>query len=204
MTGLTTSRLPCGTSYDTLAEHVLDGVSPAARAHQDACPHCRAALAELRALWRPVQELTEEDVRAPATLVPTVMARVRELARHTWYAVVPTDRGQTRFAARIVGVVARLAAQEVPEVALALGGGRTAGSVEELSGARAEAATEVGVAGARVVVDVDVAVELGAHIPSVAERLRLHVARTIAEQLELTAVEVNVSVVDVWTAVERD
>lgn len=193
------SQLPCGASYDDLLTQVADR-APARRVeHQRFCIHCRATIAELEALWAPVHDLAGEDVRAPSGLLSSVMARVRELPRHTWHAVIPTDRGDTRIAARVVAVVTRLAAEEVASVTLALGGGRTtrAASPAEVAGSGSEAATEVGVAGTRVVVDVHVAVEMGTNIPAVAERLRDHITRSIADYLNLTVSEVNVNIADV-------
>lgn len=192
-------RLPCGVSVDDLLRQVADGAPAANASHQRVCPHCRAALAELRELWAPVQQLTAEQVQAPRELLQVVMARVRELPRNTWYAVLDTDQGQTRIAARVIAAVARLAAEEVPSVTLALGGGRTAAGLrpEQIAGDSGEAATDVGVAGTHVVVDVQVAVDLHAHIPSLASRARRLVTRRVSEHLGLSVDEVNVTVVDV-------
>lgn len=190
-------RLACGTSYDSLIDQVVNRAGPADARHQANCPHCRAALAELRTLWAPVLELADTHVRAPADILTTVMTRVHELGRHTWHAVIPTERGQTRIAARVVAAVARLAAEELPAVTLALGEGRTTEHATRHQIAHAEDATNVGVAGTHVVVDVQVAVEIGTNIPATAEQLRTHVAHHIATQLGLTATEINVTIADV-------
>lgn len=198
-------RLPCGASYDDLLAQVVDRLPARDPVHQRSCPHCRAALAELAALWAPVHALAAEDVRAPSRLLDNVMARVRELPRNTWYAVIPTDRGVTRIAARVVGAVARLAAEEIPHVTLALGGGRTAQAhtATEIAGPAAEASTDIGVAGTHVVVDVQVVVSMGTHIPGIGDQIRAHISSRIAAMTGLAAAEVNVTIVDVQQSVER-
>ena len=193
------TRLPCGADYDDLVAQVLDHTAPVGAAHQETCPHCRAALAQLHDLWAPVRHLAAEDVHAPTDLLRTGMARVRELTDHTWFAFLPTERGHTRIAARVVAAVARLAAEEVPHVALALGTGRTSpySAPAHIAGPETEAATDVGVTGSHVVVDIQVAVEMGAHIPDIADRVRAHIGHAIATRLDLTTAEVNVTIADV-------
>lgn len=193
--------LPCGTSVDVLFLQVTGGVPAPDTAHQRHCPHCRAALAALSELWAPVQELAAEEVRAPAGLLQSVMAQVREMSRNDWTAVLHEDAGQTRIAARVVGAVARLAAESVPHVTLALGGGRVAtpsgAAADPGRVAGAEDATEVGIAGSHVVVDVQIAVDHGMSIPRVAELVRQRISAHLAAQTGLTTTEVNVVVVDV-------
>ncbi|NMR20091.1 Asp23/Gls24 family envelope stress response protein [Cellulomonas fimi] len=193
------TRLPCGADYDDLLTQVADHAPPADSGHQSTCPHCRAALAQLTELWAPVDHLAAEEVRTPESVLRAVMARVRELTEHTWFAFVPTDRGHTRIAARVIAAVARLAAEEIPHVALALGSGRTSpySSPAHIAGPETDAATDVGVAGSHVVVDIQVAIEMGANIPDIADRVRAHITGVIATQLDLTAAEVNVTVADV-------
>jgi uncharacterized alkaline shock family protein YloU len=153
--------------------------------HQRGCRHCRAALADLGELWAPVQDVADEKVHAPADLLDTVMARIREISRNPWYAVVPGPTGGTRIAARVVGAVARMAARSVPRVDVAVGRGR------------ADLAAEVAVAGTHVVVDLDIAVDLGAPIPEVVRQVRAAVLRDLQRHAGLTATEVNITVVDV-------
>ncbi|WP_258724555.1 Asp23/Gls24 family envelope stress response protein [Cellulomonas sp. NS3] len=192
-------RLPCGARYDDLLTRVADRTPPPDHRHQATCPHCRAALADLEAAWEPLHELAAEDVRAPDSVLAAVMTHVRELARHTWYADIPTEQGHTRIGARVIGAVARLAAEELPGVALALGHGHVGAHSDRATtaGPASESATVVGVAGSHVVVDIHVAVELGTPIPTTAARLRAHVARSIAAHLGLTTVEVNITVADI-------
>ncbi|SDQ85729.1 Asp23/Gls24 family envelope stress response protein [Quadrisphaera sp. DSM 44207] len=191
-------RLPCGTDHEELVAQVVDGAPARDPAHQGACPHCRAVLAQLRQAWAPVLQLQREHVRAPAQLLADVVARVRALPRSTWYAVLPTEDGETRISARVVGAVARLAAQEVPSVSLALGRGRAAaGGTDGAAGADGAEATHVGVAGSSVVVDVRVVVTMGTHLPSAAQRVREVVTRRLAQVTGLSASAVDVTVVDV-------
>lgn len=196
-------QLPCGAHADDLLSQVVDGAPPRDPAHQAHCPHCRATLAYLTELWAPVLEVADEDVRAPAGLLQAVMSEVRVLARAGWSAVLREEGGQTRIAARVVGAVARLAAESVPSVTLALGGGRFAtaagGLTDHVAVAGDERATDVGMAGDRVVVDVQIAVDLGVSVPLVAQRVRDRIAQHLYAQTGLTATEVNVVVVDVRT-----
>lgn len=196
------TRLPCGVAYGDLLAQVADHTEPVDVHHQATCPHCRATLAELTELWGPVHELAAEDVRAPRDLLASVMAQIHELARHTWFTYLPTERGHTRIAARVVAAVARLAAEEVPDVTLALGAGRTSPftSPAHIAGPQTEAATDVGVAGSHVVIDIQVAVEMGADIPAIAHQVRAHITHVIAAQLGLTTTEVNITVADVHDA----
>lgn len=127
------------------------------------------------------------------------MAQIRELTQHTWFTYLPTGRGHTRIAARVVAAVARLAAEEVPHVTLALGAGRTSPytSPAHIAGPQTEAATNIGVSGSHVVVDIKVAVQMGADIRATAHQIRTHITHVIAAQLELTTTEVNITVADV-------
>lgn len=194
-------RLPCGVHADDLLSQVVDGTPPRDPAHQASCPHCRATLTHLTRLWAPVLDLAHEDVRAPAGLLQAVMSEVRELARGGWSAVLRDETGQTRIAARVVGAVARLAAESIPHVTLALGGGRVATAAGERTDrtavADAEDATDVGLAGDRVVVDVQITVDLGVPIPRVAQQVRDRITDHLRVQTGLHTTEVNVTVVDV-------
>lgn len=195
------ARLPCGQSLDDLLIQVAEPGPAAADRDREACPHCRAARAELAAIWTPVHEVASEPVHAPAELLTQIMLAVRELAREGWHAVIHTERGRTRIAARVVGAIARLAAQRVPGVALALGRGHTAGSGAHREPAADEADhaahVAVGVAGSHVVVDVDLVVQLGAPIGAIAQAARTQVSDYLARHTGLVPHEVNIRIVDV-------
>ncbi len=203
MTPVPTDRLLCGADPANLLAQVTEGTPPHDPAHQQNCPHCRAALAEFEDLWSPVRELAAEQVRAPADLLQSVMARIRELSRNDWSAVLHDRAGHTRIAARVIGAVARLAAESVPHVSLALGDGRmatppdTAVDAARVAGRESEPATDIGTAGSRVVVDVQIAVDYGVPVHPVAASVRERIAGHIAEQTGLVVTEVNVAVVDV-------
>jgi uncharacterized alkaline shock family protein YloU len=197
--------LPCGASLDDLLEQVASAAPPTRdrQDHQAHCPHCRATLAELTELWAPVHDLATEDVRAPGSILQTVMAHIRELSSGGWSAVLRDEDGSTRIAARVVGAIARLAAESVPNVSLALGGGRVAtpaGAATDqalVAGSDGAVATDVGIAGEHVVVEVQIAVDQGTRIDQVADQVRQRVIRHLDEQTGLTVSEVNVVVVDV-------
>ncbi len=186
-------RMECGADYDALVAQVAERRAPApeAAAHQHACPHCRAAIAELEELWAPVSTLTGEQVRAPAGLVESIMARVRELPRHSSYAVLAGDGpGATRIAGRVVGAIARRAALGVPGVTAAVGGGPRRRDVMSGEG------TAVAVSGSHVVVEVALVVAFGAPVLDVAAQVRAAVIEHVSRLTDLTATAVDVSVVD--------
>lgn len=196
--------LPCGGNLSDLLDQVADQTPPTDPEHQRTCPTCRAALAELEVLWAPMNQLAAETVHAPTGLLDTIMDKVRRLPRNSWYAVIPTRQGDTRIAARVVGAIARLAAEEIPQVSLALGGGRSGAdhSLHELASHVGEPATDIGVAGTHVVVDVQIVVELGADIPGLADQVRSRIAERVAAFTGLTTAEVNITVVDIVTLSE--
>ena len=197
--GRPAGRLPCGRAIDDLVAQVTDGAAPAEGDHQRGCAHCTAALAELETLWQPVRALAAERVQAPAEVLRGVMARVRELIEQGWYAVISEPEGSTRIAARVLGAYARLAAEAVPGVTLAIGGGRTGESTStaEIAGDTGEASSNVGVTGTHVVIDVDVVVQLGVSIPAVGQEVQERIADRIAAYTGLTTHQVRVTVVDV-------
>lgn len=191
--------LPCGQSADDLLAQVADGAPPIDHQHQRNCPHCRETLAELETLWQPVWGMAAEEIRAPADLLANVRNRVRDLLEHGWFAVIATTRGDTRIAARVLGALARLAAEEVPGVSVALSGPRTRDTVtaSEPVSRTGDAATTVGVAGTYIVIDVDVVVQMGSPIPHLSRKVHQRIAQRIAALTGLTTHEVNVTVVDV-------
>lgn len=201
-------RLECGASYDALVDQVAERRSPPPEvaAHQQACPHCRAALAELDGLLEPLRAMTAQRVRAPAGLLSAVMARVRELPRHREHAVVPDPEGlagpgTTRVAARALGALARTAALQVPGVLHALGGGGTsarAGTAAPLPpGATAGRGTVVGVAGSHVVLEISLIAADGHPLPALAGLVRERVVALVGGLTGLTVVQVDVRIVDV-------
>jgi uncharacterized alkaline shock family protein YloU len=193
-------QLPCGRSWDELLEQVARGDGDVLSAHQVTCPHCGAALAELAQVWAPVRVLAAEQVRAPRGLLDRVMHQVRDVARQHWHTVVPSERGSTRVAARVVATLARLAAGRVPGVRVALG--RTS---DPAAAHRAAAATDahawpgaaIGVAGGSTVVDLALAVRYGVGLHELAEQVRRVVVGDLRRLAGLEHVEVNVTIDDV-------
>jgi len=193
-------RLPCGAAVSELFDQVADGHDAEMSAHQVGCAHCRAFLAEIGELWAPVRQLAAERVSAPPGMVAAVMSRVRELAREVWYAALPADRGTTRIAARVVGVIARRAAAGVPGVKVVLGRSTDpaeARTTRQATDRHAYPGTAVGVAGGRVAIDLALAVAYGLPIPEVSARVQQTVVSHVRAATGVTDVEVNVTVDDV-------
>ncbi len=191
-------QLPCGTFVDDLLEQVADRRPAADPAHQAGCVHCRAALAELAAIWAPVHQAATERVTVPAGLLDRVMSAVRDLAANSWYAVIDSGQGLTRIAAWVIAAVARLAAGRVPGVSYATsraGGQATSGS-RLLAGRRPGSDGGVGVAGQRAVINLELVAELGPELPALADRVRAQVHQDVAAMTGLDIVEINITVAD--------
>lgn len=195
-------QLPCGTFVDDLLEQVADRRPASDPAHQAGCVHCRAALAELAAIWAPVHQAATERVSAPAGLLDRVMSAVRDLAANSWYAVIDSGQGLTRIAAWVIATVARLAAGRVAGVSYATsrtggqpGGQPTSGS-RLLAGRPSAPDGGVGVAGRRAVINLEIVAELGPELPALADRVRAQVHRDVAAMTGLDIVEINITVAD--------
>ncbi len=192
-------RLPCGVAVDDLFDQIADRHAPRDPEHQAHCPHCNATLAELLQLWSPLQALAAEHVQAPPGLVTKVMRQVRALGSSVGYGLLQTERGVTRVAASVLAAVARLEAQSVPGVALALGPGRalSGASAADVAGPDAASTSRVGVAGTSTVIDLDIAVRTGASIPELAARVRTAVRHGVAAITGVQVRNVNINVIDV-------
>ena len=170
------TRLSCGADVDDLLEQVADGRPPTDPEHQAGCPYCRAALAELGALWAPVQQFATARVHAPAELVERVMRQVRTLTRDAWHGVLGGPRGVTRIAVWVIATVARRAALRVPAVLFATG---RAGPGRD----------GVGVVGRTVVVDLDVVAPYGVDLQELGARVRRVVTSDVARLTGVTVAE---------------
>ena len=201
------NTLPCGAPLDEIYAQVVDQIPPARPEHQARCPHCRAALADLSEAWAPVAQLAAKQITAPSSLLESVLAKVRQTSRDPdpWYGMITTDHGRIRVAGSVVGVVASIAAQNVPHVSLALARRRTTGDkdVATIVGIAREFATNVGVARNQVVVDVQIVIEMGPNIRTLADRVRRAVRTDIERFTGLTAAEIDVTVVDVLPRAPR-
>ena len=197
--------LPCGVPLDEIYAQVVDQTPPARPEHQARCPHCRAALADLSEAWAPVAQLAAKQITAPSSLLESVLAKIRQISRDPWYGMITTNHGRIRIAARVVDAVVRLAAQEVPHVSIAFGRRRATRDKDPatFAGTARESATNVGVAGSHVVIDVQIVIEMGPNIPTLADQVRRAVRTDIERFTGLTAVEVDVTVVDVLPRAAR-
>lgn len=183
-------RLACGIAVDQLLTQVADNRPATDPAHQDHCPSCQTALADLRRLWAPVAELAAEDVRAPSTLLAAVLARIRDVTSDPLVVIVPTPSGPLRVAARVINAVARLAAGEVPAVGLAL---------SHAADPTHHSARD-GEGGPPVDIKVDITAAYGAPLHLVAEAVRRRIAADLHHHLGLTTGTIDVTVLDVHPA----
>jgi hypothetical protein len=181
--------LPCGVPLDEIYAQVVEQTPPARREHQARCPHCRAALADLSEAWALVAQLAAKQITAPSSLLESVLAKVRQISRDPWYGMITTDHGRTR----------------VPHVSIAFGRRLATRDNDPatIPGTARESATNVGVAGSHVVIDVQIVIEMGPNIPTLADQVRRAVRTDIERFTGLTAVEVDVTVVDVLPRAAR-
>ncbi len=108
------SRLPCGHDIEEFASQIFEGTAPEDAEHQAQCRHCRAAMARIATVRHDVQGLSRAPVAVPASIVRSVMARVRKAS-----AMVTIDvglRGATMVAADVIAAVAGRAALAVAGV----------------------------------------------------------------------------------------
>lgn len=115
-------RLPCGTSLDALLDHLREG-SPTA--HERACPHCVAAVEEMRVLTAARDEAEHDLPAAPPGLADRVMRTVRAEERASGYIALPSPpgrpaggRGWTRIRTSAVATLFRAACDTVPGAAV--------------------------------------------------------------------------------------
>lgn len=199
---LSAVALPCGHEVDLLLEQVADGRGSELDTHQRGCVHCRAALTEFAALWRPVSDLAAAPVSIPAGLSAAVSSQVRALAREIWYSLETTSLGTIRIAARVVAALARDSARLVPGVRVAFGRSSyspSAGLAERATLGHRHPHAAVGVLGGTAVVDLAVAVTYGDPLDEVARDVQRHVVATLRNSLGLSSVTVNIVVDDVIT-----
>lgn len=104
------------------------------------------------------------------------------------------DNGAVRISDEVVGVIAGLAATEVPGV-VGMSGSGIAGSVVEMLGKRnLSKGVKVSVGEKQAVADLSIIVEYGVRIPDVAKAVQDNVRRAIESMTGLQVVEVNVHV----------
>ncbi|MDO7786389.1 Asp23/Gls24 family envelope stress response protein [Desulforamulus aquiferis] len=101
--------------------------------------------------------------------------------------------GGIRIADDVVGVIAGMAATEVPGVA-GMSGGLGGGIAEMLGRKNLSKGVKVEVGEKEAAVDLFIIVEYGVRIPDVASQIQLNVKRAIEGMTGLSVVEVNVHV----------
>lgn len=119
--------------------------------------------------------------------------------------VEKTERNETgsiRIADEVVGIIAGLAATEVPGVA-GMSAGLVGGIVEMLGKKNLAKGVKVEVGEREAAVDLYVIVEYGIRIPDVALRVQENVKRAIESMTGLEVVEVNVHIQGVGFAPEE-
>lgn len=111
------------------------------------------------------------------------------------------DIGSIRIADEVVGIIAGLAATEVPGVA-GMSGGLVGGIAEMLGKKNLSKGVKVEVGEREAAVDLYIIVEYGVRIPDVALRVQENVKRAIESMTGLDVVEVNIHVQGVGFAQE--
>lgn len=104
-----------------------------------------------------------------------------------------TDVGTVRIADEVVGIIAGLAAMEVPGVA-GMSGGLVGGIAEMLGKKNLSKGVKVEVGEREAAADLFIIVEYGVRIPDVALRVQENVKRAVEAMTGLEVVEVNVHV----------
>lgn len=210
--------LLCGIEPVDLLAQVCDGHGERLSAHQRQCPHCRLTLADYQRLWAPFVELAAEPVRAPRGLVERALSYVRETASGLGPVLLPLDErpdapppvgidtpasavpGRSWVGARVVVLSARLAAQGVPGVRLALS------HLDVVPGAARSApidAVKEGDPTSRrrvTVLEVTVAADYGQDLHDLGRRIRWEVTHRVEALIGVRPASVSVHVDDVFPA----
>lgn len=197
-------QLPCGADVHDLIAQACDGNAHRRTAHQGSCPHCQAALAEYDRLLKPVHDLATERVHAPDTVLDEVLRRIRQTVSDPAYGMIPSPRGDTRIAGRVVAVTARVTTEQVPGVRVALARRNTAQDAEAADAGTVEAARDVvaGVSGASTALSVTVAADYGTDLHALADRIRRAVTRAVRSLTGLEPVEITIVIDDVLEPLE--
>jgi len=111
------SALECGVDLHELARQVFEGAVAGDPEHQARCRYCQRALERIRAVYADLHGLAAERVPVPASLLRSVMARLRGMPALVTIDVDP--RGTTTVSERVVSAVARRAARSVRGVSYA-------------------------------------------------------------------------------------
>lgn len=188
--------LPCGAAVDEVLAQVADGHAARRSNHQAECPHCQAALAEYDRLWSPVREVADAPVSPPESPLQAALSHIRGTPYDPTCGVLAGDQGQTRIAARVVVVIARETAQDVPGVRVALSRLRLSGAAPVVH----ENPVRVGLAGQSAAIVLTVAATYGTDLHELAERIRTAVAGQVRAATGLEPVAITIAVEDVFAA----
>ena len=194
------TTLACGADVDELLEQAADGRAGQLTPHQQDCPHCQAALQEFGRLWEPVRALAAEPVTLPAALRLAVASQIRRLTADVWYTLEIAQDGLIRIAARVVAVVARDAARQVPGVRVAFGRsthGKIAEAAQTATLRHRHPHAAVGVLGRTAVVDLAVAAQYGDELDEVGREVQRRAIAELRARVGLRDVRVNVTIDDV-------
>jgi uncharacterized alkaline shock family protein YloU len=112
-----------------------------------------------------------------------------------------TDVGSIRIADEVVGIIAGMAATEIPGVA-GMSGGLVGGIAEMLGKKNLSKGVKVEVGEREAAVDLFIIAEYGVRIPDVALKVQENVKRAIESMTGLAVVEINIHVQGVGFAVE--
>jgi uncharacterized alkaline shock family protein YloU len=169
----TDRRLPCGRTEESLLDAAVEA-GALLDAHQQGCPHCRAALQVLRARWSAM--VAADDVQVPPGLIERMVSRVRSGMGEPGYVEIPAPRGRLRIAQ---SVLEDIVSQVVAEHGLPVLGCRASQTTEGLS------------------VEVRVVMRHRTAAARAAQSARLAVIAAVHEWTGLDVRTVDVAVVDV-------
>jgi uncharacterized alkaline shock family protein YloU len=115
------------------------------------------------------------------------------LEKNDKVASIPVDVGTIRIADEVVGIVAGLAATEIPGVA-GMSAGLVGGIAEMLGKKNLSKGVKVEVGEKEAAIDLYIIVEYGIRIPDVALKVQENVKRAIESMTGLDVVEVNIHI----------
>lgn len=200
-----TSRTPagelvCGASVDDLIDQVTRGDASTRTTHQAWCRHCQATLGEYERLWSPVHDLAAEPVDVPDSILEDVLRQIRRATERPGYGHLQDPDGRTSISDRVVKVVARISAERVDGVRVALIRRRDRDQRRQTDGrSPRHASVEAGLAGSTVALEITLAAAYGVNLDSLARRVAAAVSDSVHRQTGLHVLAVEVEIDDVFT-----
>jgi uncharacterized alkaline shock family protein YloU len=172
-------RLPCGRDIDQLWEHLDTG---APDQHAPACPHCQAALAEIRPLFQAFTELAAEPVSPPDDLSARIMTVIRARIHPGARIPLPAPAGmRLDISERAAAMILRTAGDTIDGV-------RT-------RSCRLTPAARDGRTSASLKLTVSLRYSMAA--PAAAKAVRAAVRAAASRQLGVTLADVDIEVADI-------